>query len=106
MTIARRKLLHLTASALALPAAARIAHAQSQPYPSKPVRIIVGFGPGGGSDIVARLLGQWLSERFGQPFVVENRPGASSIVGAMSVIRAPHDGYTLMIANTDRKSVV
>ncbi len=96
MNIARRKFLHLAAGAAAAPAALRVGRAQSQIYPNKPVRIIVGFGAGGGSDIVARLLGQWLSERLGQPFVVENRPGASTNIATETVVRAPADGYTLL----------
>jgi tripartite-type tricarboxylate transporter receptor subunit TctC len=87
--------LHLAAGAAALPAVSRIARAQA--YPSRPVRIIVGFAPGAGTDIVARLMGQWLSERLGQQFIVENRPGAASNIGTEVVVRAPADGYTLLI---------
>jgi tripartite-type tricarboxylate transporter receptor subunit TctC len=90
--------LHLAASAVALPAVSRIASAQA--YPSRPVRIVVGFGAGTAADIVARLIGQWLSERLGQQFVVENRPGAGSNIGAQAVVRAPADGYTLLLATT------
>jgi tripartite-type tricarboxylate transporter receptor subunit TctC len=86
------------ASAVALPAVSRIASAQA--YPSRPVRIVVGFGAGTAADIVARLIGQWLSERLGQQFVVENRPGAGSNIGAQAVVRAPADGYTLLLATT------
>jgi tripartite-type tricarboxylate transporter receptor subunit TctC len=88
--------LHLAAGAAALPAVSRIAWAQA--YPSRPVRIIVGFPPGGGSDILARLMGQWLSERLNQAFVVENRPGAGGNIGTEAVVRAPTDGYTLLLA--------
>jgi tripartite-type tricarboxylate transporter receptor subunit TctC len=90
----RRQFLHLAASAAALPAASRIAMAQA--YPSRPVRLIVGVPAGGGSDIVARLMGQWLSERLGQPFVIENRPGAGTNIATEAVVRAPADGYTLL----------
>ena len=95
MKLPRRKFFHLVAGAAALPAVARIARAQA--YPTRPVRIVVGFPAGGGGDIVARLLGQWLSERLGQPFVIENRPGASSNIGTETVVRAPPDGYTLLM---------
>jgi tripartite-type tricarboxylate transporter receptor subunit TctC len=94
MKLPRRKFLRLAAGAAALPAVSRIARAQT--YPAQPVRIIVGFGPGGVSDILARLIGQWLSERFGRPFVVENRPGAGTNVATEAVARAPADGYTLL----------
>jgi tripartite-type tricarboxylate transporter receptor subunit TctC len=97
----RRKVLHLTAGAAALPAMARIARAQA--YPSRPVRIVVGFPAGGTSDIVARVLGRRLSERLGQQFVVENRPGAGSNLATEAVARAAADGYTLLLiggANT------
>jgi tripartite-type tricarboxylate transporter receptor subunit TctC len=83
--------LHLAAGAAALPAFARIARAQA--YPSWAVRIIVPFAPAGAFDITARLIGQWLSERFGQQFVVENRPGASGNIATEAVVRAPPDGY-------------
>jgi len=94
MQLHRRKFLHLFAGAVALPTAPRIARAQV--YPSRPVRIIVGFPAGGSVDIVARLIGQWLSERLGQQFVLENRAGAGSNIGAEEVVRAPPDGYTLL----------
>jgi tripartite-type tricarboxylate transporter receptor subunit TctC len=94
MKLPRRKFLHLAAGAAALPAVARIARAQT--YPTKPVRILVGFAPGGGVDIIARLMGQWLSERLGQPFLIENRPGAGSNIPTEAVVRAPADGYTLL----------
>ena len=91
----RRRFLHLAAGAVALAAVPRIARAQA--YPSRPVRIIVGFAAGGGNDIVARLIGQWLSEHLGQPFVVENRPGAGSNVATQAVVNAAPDGYTLLL---------
>ena len=94
MKLPRRKFLHLAAGAAALPVAPRIAGAQS--YPTQPVRIIVGFGPGGVSDILARLIAQWLSERLGRPFVVDNRPGAGTNIATETVARAPADGYTLL----------
>src|SRR5882672_7632325 len=93
----RRQFLHLAASAAALPAASRIAMAQA--YPSRPVRLIVGVPAGGGSDIVAGLMGQWLSERLGQPFVIENRPGAGTNIATEAVVRAPPDGYTLLFVS-------
>jgi tripartite-type tricarboxylate transporter receptor subunit TctC len=92
----RRAFLCLTAAS-ALVAGARLARAQA--YPSRAVRWIVGFTPGGGNDIVARLMGQWLQERLGQPFVIENRPGAASNIAADAVANAPADGYTLLLAN-------
>ena len=94
MKLPRRQFLHLAAGAVALPALSRMARAQT--YPTQPVRIIVGFGPGGVSDILARLIGQWLSERLGRPFVVENRPGAGTNVATEAVARDPADGYTLL----------
>jgi tripartite-type tricarboxylate transporter receptor subunit TctC len=94
MKFPRRRFLHLAAGAAALPALPRIAAAQS--YPTRPVRIIVGFAAAGTTDIGARLIGQWLSERLGQPFIVENRPGAGSNLAAELVSRAPADGYTLL----------
>jgi tripartite-type tricarboxylate transporter receptor subunit TctC len=95
MKLPRRRFLHLAAGAAALPAVTRIASAQT--YPTRPVRIIVGLAPGGGTDILARLMGQWLSERLGQPFVIENRPGAGSNIGTEAVVRAAPDGYTLLL---------
>jgi tripartite-type tricarboxylate transporter receptor subunit TctC len=95
MKLPRRKFLHLAAGAAALPAAPRIASAQT--YPARPVHVMVGFPAGYTPDIVARLMGQWLSERLGQPFVIENRPGADSNIAAEVVVRAPPDGYTLLL---------
>jgi tripartite-type tricarboxylate transporter receptor subunit TctC len=94
----RRRFLHLAAGAAALPALARIARAQT--YPMRPVRLIVGYPAGGGTDIVARLIGQWLSERLGQPIIVENRPGANSNIATEAVVRAPADGYTLFVMDS------
>jgi tripartite-type tricarboxylate transporter receptor subunit TctC len=94
MALPRRSFLHLAAGAAALPAASRIAWGQA--YPSRPVRIIVGFPAGGATDIQARLMGQWLSERLGQQFIIENRAGASGNIGTEAVAKAPADGYTLL----------
>jgi tripartite-type tricarboxylate transporter receptor subunit TctC len=96
MKLPRRKFLHLAAGAAALPAVSRVARAQS--YPTRAVRIIVGFPAGGSPDISARLIGQWLSERLGQQFIVDNRPGAASNIGTETVVRATPDGYTLLLA--------
>jgi tripartite-type tricarboxylate transporter receptor subunit TctC len=95
MKILRRTFLHLTASAVAMPTVSRFAWAQT--YPSQPVRIIVPFAPGGPSDIIARLIGQRLSERLGQPLVIENKPGGGGNIGTEAVVRAPADGYTLLL---------
>jgi tripartite-type tricarboxylate transporter receptor subunit TctC len=95
MKLPRRNFLHMAACAAALPAVARIAWAQT--YPSRPVRIIVGFAPAGGTDIVARLMGQWLSERLGQQFIIENRPGGGSNIATEAVVKAPPDGHTLLM---------
>ena len=95
MKLPRRKVLLLAACAAALPAAARSASAQA--YPTRPVRIVVGFAAGGSTDIGARLIGQWLQERLGQSFVIENRPGAGTNIATESVVRAPPDGYTLLM---------
>src|SRR5260370_42514916 len=96
-TLPRRKFLHLAAAIIALPSVSRTARAQS--YPSRPVRFVVGFAPGGGGDLATRLMAQWLSERFGQQFFVENRVGASSNLATEQVVRAPADGYTLIQLN-------
>src|SRR5262249_22360006 len=96
MKLPRRQFLHLTAGAAALPAVSRIATAQA--YPARPVRIVVGLHAGSASDIVARLVGQWLSERLGQQFIVENRPGAGTNIAAEAVVRSAPDGYTLLLA--------
>jgi tripartite-type tricarboxylate transporter receptor subunit TctC len=93
----RRQFLHLAGGAAALPMVSRVARAQA--YPSRPVRVIVPFAPAGSSDITARLLGTWMSERLGQQFVIENRPGAASNIGTEAVVRAPSDGYTLLLAS-------
>ena len=98
MKLPRRNFLHLAAGAAALPAVSRIASAQA--YPTRPVRIIVGFAPSGATDIMARLIGQWLSERLGQQFIVENRPGAASNIATEAVVNAPPDGYTLLVATS------
>src|SRR5262249_55632108 len=90
MKLPRRRLLHLAAGAAALPLVSRIARAQS--YPTRPVRLMVGFPPGGGVDLTARPVGQWLSERLGQPFVIENRPGAGGNIATEAVVRALPDG--------------
>ena len=96
MKLGRRCFLHLAAGAAVLPAIAHIAEAQS--YPSRPVHIIVGYAAGGPTDILARLIGQWLSERLGQPFVIEDRPGTATNVATEAVAHAPPDGYTLLAA--------
>jgi tripartite-type tricarboxylate transporter receptor subunit TctC len=98
MNICRRRFLHLTASAAAAPAVPLIAKADS--YPSRPVHLIVFYAAGGGNDIIARLMGQWLSERLGQSFVIENRPGGGGNLGTEYVVRAAPDGYTLLLSST------
>src|SRR5215831_6024770 len=98
MKLPRRQFLHLAAGAAALPAASRVTRAQA--YPSRPVRIIVGFAPSGAADITARLIGHWLSERLGQQFIIENRPGAGGNIGTEAVVKSPPDGYTLLLAAT------
>jgi tripartite-type tricarboxylate transporter receptor subunit TctC len=94
----RRQFLHLAAGAAVLPAVSHIARAQT--YPTRPVRIIVGFAPGGTGDIIARLMGQWLSERLGRPFVIENRSGGATNIATETVVRAPADGYTLLLVGS------
>jgi tripartite-type tricarboxylate transporter receptor subunit TctC len=96
MKLPRRNFLHLAAGAAALPAVSRVAWAQT--YPSRPVRVIVPFPPGGALDIVARMIGQWLSERLGQQFFIENKPGAGGNIGTEAAVRASPDGYTLLMA--------
>jgi tripartite-type tricarboxylate transporter receptor subunit TctC len=97
MKLPRRNFLHLAAGAAALPAVSRVGWAQA--YPSRPVRVIVPYAPAGDTDLVARLMGQWLSGRLGQPFIIENRPGAGTNIGTEAVVRAPADGYTLLLAS-------
>jgi tripartite-type tricarboxylate transporter receptor subunit TctC len=98
MKLPRRTLLALALGAATLPAMSRLARAQA--YPSRPVRIVVGFAPGGPNDINARLIGQWLSERLGQQFIIDNRPGASGNIAMESVVKSPPDGYTLVMVAT------
>jgi tripartite-type tricarboxylate transporter receptor subunit TctC len=98
MKLPRRQFLHLAVNAAALPAALRVACAQT--YPTQPVRIIVGFGAGGAPDVMGRLIGQWLSERLGQPFIVENRAGAGGNIATEAVVRAVPDGYMLLVVGT------
>jgi tripartite-type tricarboxylate transporter receptor subunit TctC len=95
MKLLRRQFLHLAAGAAALPAVSRFAWAQA--YPARPVRLILGYPPGGSADITARLIGQWLSERLGQPFILENRPGAGTNLATDAAVRAAPDGYTLLL---------
>jgi tripartite-type tricarboxylate transporter receptor subunit TctC len=95
LNLPRRRFLYLAGGAAALPALSRIASAQA--YPTRPVRLIIGYPPGGSADITARLIGQWLSERLGQPFVVESRPGAGTNIATETVVNAPPDGYTLLL---------
>src|SRR5262249_25511382 len=91
----RRQFLHLAAGTAALPSVSCFAWAQA--YPTRPVRLIVSFAPRSASHVTARLIGQWLSERLGQPFIIENRPGGGNNIGAEAVVRAPADGYTLLL---------
>src|SRR6476646_598004 len=97
-TLARRQVLQLAAGAAVLPATARFARAQA--YPNRPVHIVVGFGAGTGLDLYARIIGQWLSERLGQPVVIDNRPGAGTNLATETVVNSPPDGYTLLMAST------
>jgi tripartite-type tricarboxylate transporter receptor subunit TctC len=97
MILPRRQFLHLAAGAAALPAVSRIARAQA--YPTRPVRVIVPYAAGGVTDIIARVIGQWLSERLGQQFLIDNRPGAGTNVGTEAVVRSPSDGYTLLVCD-------
>src|SRR5215467_15605103 len=94
MHLSRRRFLYLAGAAGALPAGSRRARAQA--YPARPLRWIVGFPPGGGADIVSRIMAPWLAERLGQPVVVENRPGATSNISVQAVVQSPPDGYTLL----------
>src|SRR5262245_61641899 len=98
MKLPRRRFLHLAASVASLPFAPYVARAQA--YPSRPVRLVVAYPPGSGADIYARLMGQWLSERLGQPFVIENRPGGSTNIATQAVVNASPDGYTLLMVHT------
>jgi tripartite-type tricarboxylate transporter receptor subunit TctC len=98
MKLPRRTFLRLAAGAAALSALSRIARAQT--YPTRPVRLILGYAPGGAPDIVARLIGEWLSQRFGQPFIIENRPGGASNIGTEAAVRSSPDGYTLLYVTT------
>jgi tripartite-type tricarboxylate transporter receptor subunit TctC len=98
MKLSRRQFLHLAAGAAALPAVSRVAWAQT--YPTRLVRVIVPYPPGGPNDILARLMSQWLSDRLGQPFVVDNRPGAGGNIGTEAVVKASPDGYTLLLVAT------
>jgi tripartite-type tricarboxylate transporter receptor subunit TctC len=102
MKLPRRHVLCLAAGAAALTALSRTASAQA--YPTRPVRLIVPFGPAGATDITARLIGHWLSERLGQQFIIENRPGAGGNIGTEAVVRAPPDGYTLLYVTTANAS--
>src|ERR1700730_3114627 len=102
MKLRRRQFLHLAAGAAALPTVSRFACAQA--YPSRPVHLIVPFGPAGATDITARLIGQWLSERLGQQFVIENRPGAGGNIATEAVVKSPPDGYTLLYVTTANAS--
>src|SRR2546430_15217747 len=100
MKLPRRQFLHLAVGAAGLLAVSRVAWAQA--YPARPVRIIVGFAPGQAIDIVTRIIGQWLSERLGQQFIIENRPGAGGNIATEAVVRAPPDGYTLLAIGSEK----
>src|SRR5215510_9570052 len=102
MKLPRRNFLHLATGAVALPAVSRIAWAQA--YPTRPVRLIVPVAPAGASDITARLIGQWLSEQLGQQFVINNKPGGGTNIGTEAVVRAPADGYTLLMVGSANAS--
>ena len=102
MKLPRRKFLHLAVGAAALPAVSRVARAQA--YPTRPVRIVAPSAPGGAPDILARLIGPWLSGRLGQQFVIENRPGGGANIGTEAVVRAPADGYTLLLVRRTRST--
>src|SRR2546429_9859395 len=95
MKLSRRRFLRFASGAIALPASSRLARAQ--PGPSRPVRLIIGYTPGGSADLTARLMGQWLSEKLGQSFIIENRPGGGTNIATEAVINAPPDGYTLLL---------
>src|SRR3954469_19738169 len=97
MTLRRRTFLHLGAGAAALTAFPHFA--RTQPFPTRPVRIVVCFAPGGPTDILGRLIGQWLLERMGQQFIIDHRPGAATKIGTEAVVRAPADGYTLLLSD-------
>ena len=99
MKLPRRQFLHLAAGAAALPVGTRVVRAQS--YPSRPVRIVAGFAAGGAVDIVARLMGQWLSDRLGQQFIIENRPGAGGNIAVEAVVNAPPDGASLLLVGVN-----
>src|SRR5262245_20842784 len=94
----RRHFLHLALGAAALPTASRVARAQA--YPTRPVRLVVPFPPGGASDIVARIMGRWLSDRIGQPVVIENKPGGNTNIAVQAVVNSPPDGYTLLLVGS------
>jgi tripartite-type tricarboxylate transporter receptor subunit TctC len=98
MKLPRRTFLHLAAGAGALSTTSRVARAQT--YPTRPVRILVGYPPGGATEILARLMGQWLAQRLGQPFIIENRPGASGNIATEAVVRSAANGYTLLLVGT------
>src|SRR5262249_49170695 len=99
MNLRRRQFLRLALSAAALPAVSRTSTAQS--YPARSVRMIVGFSPGGAADTTARIMCQWLSEHLGQTFIIENRPGAAGNIATEAAVRAPADGYTLLLVTTN-----
>ena len=104
MKVPRRKFMHLAAGVVALTTVPRFAFAQA--YPTRPVRWIVAVAPGGGNDVFARLMGQWLSVRLGQPFIVENRPGTGNNIGTEAVVKAAPDGYTLLLASSNKPAML